>query len=370
MNYTHFYPLLLCLASGFTMCLLIVSGLFLLRRHHAYQFQRVFAVALLLLSVGFFNNFLVLTFSDENTARFINLLLILYDYVVVGGYMIFIVTLVFPGRYSIWRLSLFEVPYVLAIALYAITRNPTVYPAVQIYTLAASTVLLVWLEISIKRYYRILLDNVGYIEYYDLHWAAILVVLMYVVQLYWAVESFSNQSWFTVPTANSNMLFDTLWCFITIVYVLFILHKIVQQKVFIEEPATDSPLSTQENASPSDDYYMVLNNGDIDHLIREKKHYLETDLTLQKLAIYLGTNRQYLSNYINREKQKTFYEYINDFRLEDAKRLLDKWNPDCEHSMEDIATLSGFNSYSTFLRQFVKKYGEPPSQYLKKIQGT
>ena len=371
MNHADFYPLLLCLASGITMCLLISCSLFLLRRHHSYQFQRVFAVALLLLSVGFFNNFLVLTFHDESTVVFINMLLILYDYVVVGAYMIFVITLVFPGRYSIWRLSLFEVPYVLAIALYAITRSPMVYPAVQIYTLATSTVLLVWLEYSLKKYDRMLLNNVSDIEHVNLRWAAILVIVMYMVQLFWAAESFSNQSWFTVPTANSNMLFDTLWCFITIAYVMFILRKIIQQQMVTDNPSTDDPHPVQQDtASPSDDYYMVLSNMDIDHLIREKKHYLETDLTLQKLAIYLGTNRQYLSNYINREKQKTFYEYINDFRLEDAKRLLDKWDPDCEHSMEDIATLSGFNSYSTFLRQFVKKYGESPSQYLKKTQGT
>jgi AraC-like DNA-binding protein len=89
-------------------------------------------------------------------------------------------------------------------------------------------------------------------------------------------------------------------------------------------------------------------------------------LTLQKLATLLGTNRQYLSNYINREKQKTFYEYINDFRLEEAKKLLDNWDVERRHSMDDVATLSGFNSYATFLRSFVKKYGESPSKYLKR----
>ena len=88
-------------------------------------------------------------------------------------------------------------------------------------------------------------------------------------------------------------------------------------------------------------------------------------MTLQKLASHLGTNRQYLSNYINREKQKTFYEYINDFRLEEAKSLLDTYGTEHQHSIEDIATLAGFNSYSTFLRTFVKKYGESPSKYLK-----
>ena len=229
MNSAQFYPLLLCLASGFTMCLLVAVVIYLLRRNNNYQFQRAFAVVMLMLSIGFLNNFIVLAFSDDDTAVFINMLLILYDYVVVGGYMIFVVTLVFPGRFSALRLSLFEIPYLLAIIMYAITRSPIVYPAVQIYTFVASTVLLIWGEYSIKKYNRMLLDNVGDIEHLNLKWAGILLVLMYVVQLFWAVESLSNQSWFTVPTADSNLLFDTLWCFITIVYVLFILRKIVQQ---------------------------------------------------------------------------------------------------------------------------------------------
>ncbi len=59
MNSAQFYPLLLCLASGFTMCLLVAVGIYLLHRHGTYQFQRAFAVVMLMLSVAFFNNFLV-----------------------------------------------------------------------------------------------------------------------------------------------------------------------------------------------------------------------------------------------------------------------------------------------------------------------
>ena len=213
-----------------------------------------------------------------------------------------------------------------------------------------------------------LLDNVGDIEFLNLRWAIVLIVLLYVVQLLWAVESLSNQSWFTVPTADSNLLFDTLWCFITIVYVLFILRKIVQQQVLVDEPSPSQTSSEKDSLLPdetTEGYYKVLNTIDIDNLIREKQYYLDTALTLQKLATHLGTNRQYLSNFINREKQKTFYEYINDFRVEAAKCLLDGCSNGNEHSMEDLASMSGFNSYSTFLRQFVKRYGVSPSQYLK-----
>ncbi len=368
MNTDYFYLMMLCFASGFTQCFLIGVSIFLFRKHKSYQFQRAFAIVMLMLSVGFFNNFVVSACHNLPIAAYINTLLILYDYMIVGGYMVFIVTLVFPGRFSFRKLCLFEIPYLLAIFIFGATKSPVVYPAVQIITVVLSSVLLVWLGLSIKRHDAMLRDNVGNIDFLDLRWVAILIVLLYVVQLIWAVESLSQQDWFSDKNTENNLIFDTIWCLITIIYVLLILRKITHQQVFVapeqEESANEEEHKT-ESTDSANEYYKILNDTNIDDIIRNKKYYLDTALTLQKLATLLGTNRQYLSNYINREKQKTFYEYINDFRLEEAKNLLDKWNDDHQHSMEDLAVLSGFNSYSTFLRSFVKKYGNSPSKYLK-----
>lgn len=364
-NANIFYTLLLCFASGFTQCLLIGCFVYLVRRRSRYQFHRSFSVVLLMLSVGFLNNFIVSACQDSYAA-FINTLLVLYDYMIVGGFMVFVVTLVFPGRYSARRLALFEVPYLAALLLFAITRSAVIYPVVQVFTLTVSTVMLVWLGSSIRKYNRMLRDNVGNIECFDLRWAAILIVLLYFVQLVWAAESFSQQRWFTVATADNNLQFDTLWCIITMCYVLLILRKITQQQVFVVPAQEENKIeSTGENADAASEYYKVLADSDIDSSIKVNKYYMDTTLTLQKLATHLGTNRQYLSNYINREKQKTFYEYINDFRLDEAKNLLDHWDEGRHHSMEDVAALSGFNSYSTFLRSFVRRYGISPSRYIK-----
>lgn len=364
MNTGIFYLLLLCFVSGFTQCMLIGCSILLLRQHSTYQFQRAFAIVLLMLSVGFLNNFVVSACSNLESAEFINTLLVLYDYVIVGGFMFFIVSLVFPSRYNTLQLSMFEIPYVIAIILYIISRSHLIYPVVQIFTLTVSTFLLIWLSCSIKKYNKMLRDNMGNIEYFDLHWGTILMVLLYIVQLIWAVESLSQHNWFTVSVADRNLIFDTIWCFITMAYVVLIMNKIILQQVFVVS-AQDNTTTDNPEETPSEEYYKILNNSDIDLDIKTNKYYLDATLTLQKLATHLGTNRQYLSNYINRVKGKTFYEYINDFRLEEAKNILDNWDNEHPRSMDDIAALSGFNSYSTFLRSFVKKYDVSPSKYLK-----
>ena len=361
-----FYILLLCFVSGMTQCLLTSCGIYMLMKHRNHQFQRIFAFVLILHGICFFNNFVVLACRHQPYSEFLNTFLVMFDYIIVGGYMMFAVSLVFPNRYKIHQLLLLEVPYIIALLLFAISRNPMVLAVMQIYTLAVSIALLVYLVRSIKKHTRMLLDNVGDLEYFDLRWSNILIVLYFAFQLLWAIESLSQQSWFTEPSTGRNLLFDTLYCLVCIGIVLNVMHKLIHQQVFTLSPADECENEPQEPATttPQHNAGKPLIGYDIDKVMSEKQYYQNNTLTVQKLAHHLGTNRQYLSNYINQELHTTFYDYINDFRLEDAKAMLDSQNSENQHSLEDIAMMAGFNSYATFLRSFKKKYGQTPSQYL------
>ena len=364
MNSDSFYILLLCFVSGFTQCMLMDCGINMLRHHREYQFQRVFALVVILHSIGFFNNFVVLACRNLPFSEFLNSLLLLFDYVIVGGYMMFGVSLVFPDRFTKWQLLLIEVPFVAAMLLFGITQNPMIIMVVQDFTVIASLVLIIDLEYVIKRHTKMLLENLGNIEYFDLRWGAILIALYFGVALVWAFESVSQRDWFTAPVVGINLLFDTIYCLIIVAVVLFAVRKMVRQKVFVvteDENETEKGNALESNTIQQSKPPIY---SDLDKTMLEKRYYQDNTLTLQKLAQHLGTNRQYLSNYINQEKHETFYDYINDFRLTEAKAMLDGKGTDNQHSLEDISVMSGFNSYATFLRSFKKKYGQTPSQYL------
>ena len=380
MNTDLFYELLLCLASGFTQAILLCISIYMFRHHRGYMFQRLFAAVLVMHSFGFCNNFVMLACQNLPNSEYINTLLILYDYMTVGGYMMFAVSLIFPNRYNIRQLMLLEIPFIAAALFFAVSSKPIAYPVIQIYTLATSSVLLVCLLISIKKYTKMLENNVGNLEYFDLRWSSILIVILFGVQLLWAFESFSQQTWFSASSADRNLLFDTCYCFLTLVFVMFFTVKIIRQQVFILTPEENIPedINTVENEHPNVEnplvetphntpYHEMLLDMNIEQIIIDNQYYMEEDLTLQKLARYLGTNRQYLSNYINQEKHKTFYDYINEFRLEKTKELIDQQETE-QHSLEEISAMSGFHSYSTFLRSFFKKYGLTPSKYLKNFE--
>lgn len=93
----------------------------------------------------------------------------------------------------------------------------------------------------------------------------------------------------------------------------------------------------------------------------KEQAFLNPKLTLSDLALRVGTNRTYLSNYINQTLNQTFFDYINAHRLTYATELLLTTN----YTLEVIAEKSGFNSLSTFRRCFMQTHGCSPSVYKK-----
>lgn len=100
----------------------------------------------------------------------------------------------------------------------------------------------------------------------------------------------------------------------------------------------------------------------IDIIMRSQKTYLNPDLTLDMLADTLGIAAKDLSMIINRHFNLNFYEFVNGYRIEEAKkRLLDPANK--SKTITDIYLEVGFNSKSVFNTFFKKLVGKTPSEY-------
>ncbi len=104
----------------------------------------------------------------------------------------------------------------------------------------------------------------------------------------------------------------------------------------------------------------------LEECMGQERAYLNPKLTLSELALRVGTNRTYLSNYINQTLHQTFFDYINSLRLTYATELLVSTNL----TLEVLAERSGFNSLSTFRRCFLQTYGCSPSAYKKEHMVT
>ena len=100
----------------------------------------------------------------------------------------------------------------------------------------------------------------------------------------------------------------------------------------------------------------------LDLTVRDKKIYLRNDLTLKSLAKKCGTNSSYLSRLINQHFGTNFSNYINEFRIREAQKLmaLPQYKA---FSIEGISTEVGFSSKSVFNVAFKKFTGVTPSYY-------
>lgn len=98
--------------------------------------------------------------------------------------------------------------------------------------------------------------------------------------------------------------------------------------------------------------------------VKTEKLYLDSNLSLEMIAEKLNLNKSYLSRIINAELGKSFSDYVNELRVEEAKNYLT--NPEfSNYTLISIGLEAGFNSKSVFNSTFKKFTGKTPSEYKK-----
>lgn len=104
--------------------------------------------------------------------------------------------------------------------------------------------------------------------------------------------------------------------------------------------------------------------SEISRIIREKQLYKQFDFNLQLLSDELNSNSGYISQTINHGLGIRFNDYINQFRVEEAKLQL-RSSENNHITIEAISELCGFKSKSTFFRAFKKETGLTPKQFIQ-----
>jgi AraC-like DNA-binding protein len=100
----------------------------------------------------------------------------------------------------------------------------------------------------------------------------------------------------------------------------------------------------------------------INMAMEEEKIYQETELTLHQLSTHLQFPSHQVSQAINDGLNKTFYDLVNGYRVEEAKRLL--LNPkNRSYTILSVGFEAGFNSKTTFNTVFKKFTGLTPTDF-------
>lgn len=125
------------------------------------------------------------------------------------------------------------------------------------------------------------------------------------------------------------------------------------------------PSSPPDNSNPTDD---TLNSGHeedmriigkIRAVLGEKALFCDQDITLDRLARKAGIPSRQISRAINRVLECNVSQLINEYRIEEARRLLTQ----TDLPVTTILYASGFRTKSNFNREFLRQTGMNPGDY-------
>ncbi|WP_343658645.1 helix-turn-helix domain-containing protein [Chryseobacterium sp.] len=196
----------------------------------------------------------------------------------------------------------------------------------------------------------------------NLNWLEFIILVMLIVNIIYIIY---------------NRFYDpkSLNFFINSVFLLVIYcvgyYSLKQEEIYpLEEKQREELISISEDNGAEEVKRKLISDEELlkiklslEKIMEIQKPYLDSELNLIKLAEMLSVSTHHLSYVINTGFEKNFFQYVNEFRVEYAKKLLKE--PNSKLSILGIAYESGFNSKTSFNTTFKKMTGQTPSEFKK-----
>ena len=222
--------------------------------------------------------------------------------------------------------------------------------------LAIYPVLLLGLLISyIRKYRQYCEENYSSMDNIDVQWIVRYIIMYLLDSALFFILCFHA----TVPVA-----FTQQW--LILVMIAYSTEQILYRNdpwvtVHSHKPDTqESEEPEEEENTPSIDFAQYRET--LEQWMKTEKPYLNPEFRLMDLRQVLPLNRTYLSQLINTEYGCNFYQFVTNYRIEEAKQLM-KAHPDM--LMQDIAEQCGFSSPTVFARIFSREVGMTPTEWNK-----
>lgn len=215
-------------------------------------------------------------------------------------------------------------------------------------------------------YNNYLYEYFSTINYKYLNWLKWVCILIIVNEIYYCIF------YFTPFESSLEDYYYATYVIIELVIVYYVsINSLIQinvsTKIDIPNEETIKKIHVQnedlnlkkEFSEPSELFKQI------EEYLKLHKPYLNPDLNLKSLARLLEIPQRELSKTINSFSGTNFHGYINKYRIEEVKRILEDTNFD-NFSIVGIGEEAGFNSKSSFYNNFKKEVGVSPIEYRTK----
>ena len=245
------------------------------------------------------------------------------------------------------------------IPLYILFPHEEVCLAASILAYFISITTVVYMHIFVIRYRKRMFNTYSYTERIDVLWVLFACYAFFASHILYSI-AFEFTTWISETVFNVTGMF--LWL---IVFKMASRHKVLRMLSGRTQPNDDNESILDENSMIKTTKQIREKHiaSQLPKIMEEKKFYLNPKLSIVDIAVALGTNKTYLSDYLNNTLKLTFNDFVNQFRVKEACRIIDSMTASDKRTMVDVATKSGFNSISSFNRYFSKIQGTSPRQY-------
>ncbi len=217
--------------------------------------------------------------------------------------------------------------------------------------------------VSLKRYNRIQLENTSQSNSRAYQWLFQFAVLSCVAHSFVLMKSCLQYVNLEHLILDLNIVISISTLVIT---TWFVLKALYHPQLFTGIETNLRPVKSSLRRGDSS-LNQTLLKGEIERLqafMKNEKPYLDFELTLQKLATQFDMPEKELSILINHHMGKHFFDFINEYRIEEAKTILA--NPNEKHqTILEVLYHVGFNSKSSFYTSFKKLTGKTPTVFRK-----
>lgn len=310
----------------------------------------------------------VFLFAGWKNSMVLNDFVITIDMVFFPLICAFFLEVVSPGRVTKRLLALataFQASFPVAFLVFRSGIIAT-FSMATAFAMAIATI--VFVLIFSARYRRLIATNYSYRENIDVIWVTVSSVV-YFVSLFVYAFAFNQTTW--LSESLYNVFSIVFWSFL---FIFARRHRVM--RVYVQQGKASDTAAEQSGEDETTEEQLATDRDDeiaarLQAYVENGKAYLNPKITLGEVALAIGTNRTYLSDYFNRALNITFLDYMNNFRVAEACGILDAMPQEGRKSMGTVAEMSGFNSKSTFHRYFMKVKGvSPKNYYLARIENN
>ena len=266
----------------------------------------------------------------------------------------FLLSMLQDRRRPVWPVVVALIPSIVLAALGIIRQDETFMVWLRYYVIAVFALLMVYMFFAVRRYGRWLRDNYADLENKEV-WQSFLILAVFVLL-----------SILYIYTSEQTTTLTYLLEYACIIIMGLLLWRVETLQSLSEsspeeadEPAEEEQKASAPQALPVDIAFLLKRNCENKHL------YLQHDLSLSQLALVVGTNHYYLSQYFS-QQGLTYNAYINGLRIRHFIRLYEKAVAENRAiTAQQLAFKSGYRSYSTFSAAFKQHTGKSVSAWMR-----